>query len=167
MTSRRSRASSACSGFICPWPGKACCESAAHSSTHRRNTVPCTPKSRAACATVTPRSWINRSGPIRLNGSLSFLSGRSAHPLQWTPPSRHECREFKRVTVYMQRNGAAPAFCFFLCFWASVFGLAELIHTPGSASTRCPVNLVRRHVIQRLVSSLRVVKYKVVRQSPL
>ena len=65
----------------------------------------------------------------------------------------------------MQRNGAAPAFCFFLCFWASVFGLAELIHTPGSASTRCPVNLVRRHVIQRLVSSFCVVQHEVFHQS--
>ena len=67
----------------------------------------------------------------------------------------------------MQRNGAAPVFCFFLCFWGSVCGLTELIHNPCSASTRCPVDLVRRHVIQRLVSSLRVVKHKVVRQSPL
>ena len=27
----------------------------------------------------------------------------------------------------MQRNGAAPMFCFFLCFWGSCFGLTELI----------------------------------------
>jgi hypothetical protein len=39
MTSGLSRASSACSTFSCRWPGKACCESAVHSSTHRRNTV--------------------------------------------------------------------------------------------------------------------------------
>ena len=67
----------------------------------------------------------------------------------------------------MQRNGAAPMCCFFLCFRGSGCGLTELIHNPGSASTRCPVDLVRRHVIQRLVSSLRVVQHKVVRQSPL
>lgn len=67
----------------------------------------------------------------------------------------------------MQRNGAAPAFCVLLCFWARVFGLAELIHNPGSASTRGPVDLIRRHVIQRLVSSFRVVTHEVVRQSPL
>ncbi len=65
----------------------------------------------------------------------------------------------------MQRNGAAPVFSSLLCFWASVFGLAELIHNPGSAATRCPVDLVRRHVIQRLVYSFRVVKHEVFRQS--
>ena len=63
----------------------------------------------------------------------------------------------------MQRNGAAPIFCVFLCFWARVLGLIELIHNSNSASTRGPVDLVRRHVIQRLVLSLRAVKRKVVR----
>jgi|CXWL01.1.fsa_nt_gi hypothetical protein len=61
----------------------------------------------------------------------------------------------------MQRNGAAPVFSFLLCVWGRACGLTELIHNPGSASTRGPVDLVRRHVIQRLVSSLRVVKDKV------
>ena len=36
--------------------------------------------------------------------------------VQWTPPSRHSCIEFKRITVYTQRNGAAPMFSFLLCF---------------------------------------------------
>ena len=48
----------------------------------------------------------------------------------------------------MQRNGAAPAFCVLWCFWGRGCGLSELIHHPGSASTRGPVDLVRRHVIQ-------------------
>jgi hypothetical protein len=65
----------------------------------------------------------------------------------------------------MQRNGAASVFSSLLCFLASVFGLAELIHNPCSDSTRDPVDLVRRHVIQRLVESFRVVKHEVVRQS--
>src|SRR5215472_17883063 len=44
-TSRLSRAISSCSGFIWPWPGKACCGSSANFFTQSRNCDGCTPKS--------------------------------------------------------------------------------------------------------------------------
>src|ERR1700748_1215150 len=49
-TSRLSRAISACSGFICPWPGKACDGSSANALTQLRSWVGCTPRSCEACA---------------------------------------------------------------------------------------------------------------------
>ena len=91
---------------------------------------------------------------------------RKEQSVQWTPPSRHHCIECKRGTGYMQRNGAAPMFCFLLCFWRRGCGLTELIHKPGSASPPS-VDRVRRHVMQRRVSSLHGVTHTVVRQSPL
>ena len=48
----------------------------------------------------------------------------------------------------MQRNSAGPGVCFLLCFSGRGCGLTEVIHNPGSASTRGPVDLVRRPVIQ-------------------
>jgi hypothetical protein len=32
------------------------------------------------------------------------------------PLRQDSCIEFKRVPVYMQRNGAAPVLCFLFCF---------------------------------------------------
>lgn len=67
----------------------------------------------------------------------------------------------------MQRNGAAPVFCFFFCFYfrVSFFFLTVFINNLCSASARRTVDLVRRGIAQRLVRSFRVVKYKVFRQS--
>src|SRR5690606_31570424 len=71
-TSLRSRSISSCSGFICPWPGKACCGSEANSRTHLRSTFSWRSRSRAACATATPRSFTNLTASS-LNSRLNFL----------------------------------------------------------------------------------------------
>ncbi len=63
----------------------------------------------------------------------------------------------------MQMDGAAPVFCFYFC--KRFFCLTVLVHNPGSAATASTINLIRRVVAQRLVSSFRVVKYKIFRQS--
>ncbi len=55
-TSRRSRSISSCSGFIWPFPAKDWPGSSQYSRTHLRNTFSSTSRSRAAWATVTPRS---------------------------------------------------------------------------------------------------------------
>ena len=65
----------------------------------------------------------------------------------------------------MQWNGAAPVFSFLLCFGGGrVCGLTEVIHNPCSASPRGPVDLVRGHVTQRLVSAFRGGTHEGVRQ---
>src|SRR5215207_3435254 len=71
VTSRRSRSISNCSGFICPWPGKACTGSEPNSFTHLRNTFSWTPRSRPACATDTPRSLTSLTAST-LNSRLNF-----------------------------------------------------------------------------------------------
>lgn len=63
-TSRRKRSISSCSGFIWPCPGKACPGSAVNSFTHLRRTFSWTSRSRAAYATLTPRSLISRTASI-------------------------------------------------------------------------------------------------------
>ena len=133
---------------------------------------------RSSITTVGCATWVNTTGlfvgisivfihqPAILNSWNLFACNLRVNPiLAWPPPSRHSCLECKRVTGSMQRNGAAPAFCFLLCVWGHVFGLAELIHNPGSASTRGPIDFVRYHVIPRLMSSFCVVPYEVIHQS--
>ncbi|ACM33578.1 IS5 family transposase [Acidovorax ebreus] len=56
VAAKDSRSISACSGFITPLPGNACRESAFSSRIHALSRVSCTSRSRAACATATPRS---------------------------------------------------------------------------------------------------------------
>src|SRR5690606_20245726 len=70
-TSLRSRSISCCSGFICPWPGKACCGSPPASRTHLRSTFSWRSRSRAACATETPRSFTSLTASS-LNSRLNF-----------------------------------------------------------------------------------------------
>src|SRR6476661_6159611 len=71
VTSRRSRSISNCSGFICPWPGKACTGLEPNSFTHLRSTFSWTPRSRPACATDTPRSLTSLTAST-LNSRLNF-----------------------------------------------------------------------------------------------
>ena len=71
VTSRFSRAISNCSGFICPWPGKACCGSSARFFTQSRSCDVCTPRSRDACTYDTPRSLIRRTASS-LNSRVNF-----------------------------------------------------------------------------------------------
>src|SRR6185295_6713267 len=71
ITSRLSRAISSCSGFIWPWPGKACCGSSASFFTQSRNCDTCTPRSCAACTYDTPRSLIKRTASS-LNSRVNF-----------------------------------------------------------------------------------------------
>src|SRR3984885_13516297 len=59
--SLRSRSISSCSGFSWPWPGKACIGSALSSFAQRRSMFSSISRSRAACATLTPRSRISRT----------------------------------------------------------------------------------------------------------
>src|ERR1700727_13611 len=59
--SLRSRSISSCSGFSWPWPGKACIGSALSSFAQRRSMFSSIYTSRAACATLTPRSRISRT----------------------------------------------------------------------------------------------------------
>ncbi len=68
---RRSRSISCCSGFIWPLPGNADWGSASASRTHLRSTFSCTSRSRAACATATPRSRTNLTASS-LNSRLNF-----------------------------------------------------------------------------------------------
>lgn len=71
ITSRRRRSISSCSGFCCPWPGNACFGSEPNSFTHLRRTFSCTPMSRDACATLTPRSRTRRTAST-LNSRLNM-----------------------------------------------------------------------------------------------
>src|SRR6185312_4426782 len=64
------RAISACSGFICPCPGNACTGSSVASRTHLRSTFAWIPKSRDACATLTPRA-LTRFTASSLNSRLN------------------------------------------------------------------------------------------------
>jgi hypothetical protein len=75
-TSRRSRVSSAASGFCWPSPGKACRGSASCSRTHLRRVLRWSPRSRAPWAMLTPRSVTNRTASSlysRLNRRLDVI----------------------------------------------------------------------------------------------
>lgn len=75
-TSRRSRVNSAASGFCWPSPGKACRGSASCSRTHLRRVLRWSPRSRAACGMLTPRSVTNLTASTlysRLNRRLDVM----------------------------------------------------------------------------------------------
>jgi hypothetical protein len=97
-TSRRSRSISCCSGFICPWQGKACRGPAVASRIHRRSTLSATSRSLAACTTETPRSRTNFTASSlnsRLNSRRFMLDLRSRenlHSVSTKPAAAHSSR---------------------------------------------------------------------------
>src|SRR3984885_5800786 len=114
VTSRFSRAISSCSGFICPWPGKACCGSSASFFTQSRSCDVCTPRSADACAYDTPRSLIRRTASSlnsRVNCRLSMthlLLHKTPNSVSSEPgaaQTRFESHAFEWEAAWLHRRG--------------------------------------------------------------
>ena len=62
---------------------------------------------------------------------------------------------------------ALPRFCLSLLFLINFFSSAVFVHEACFAAARCPVDLIRSAVVQRLLCPFRVVKHKVFCQAQL
>src|SRR3984885_2385282 len=103
--SLRSRSISSCSGFSWPWPGKACIGSALSSFAQRRSMFSSISRSRAACATLTPRSRISRTAST-LNSRANTRLPMGHLQLQQSPfLGVHETGS--RPTSFLNRLGDA------------------------------------------------------------
>src|ERR1700727_3045938 len=86
-TSRLSRAISACSGFICPWPGKACDGSSANALTQLRSWVGCTPQVLRGLRITNP-ALLDQPNSLKLELTGKLPSLHDAPPA----PSKHLTR---------------------------------------------------------------------------